>query len=95
MLQGIQEYVKNIDMSQPDAAPPDPQPNFARNPIPAPNNGQQPNQQPTQNFTPITGNQFSPVAQKPSSGFGQPSGQGQLPDNIQGFIQHLMGGYNG
>jgi hypothetical protein len=97
IMSGIQEYVKNTDMSQPEAAPADPQPNFARNPIPAPNNGQSASQQPTQNFTPITGNQFSPVAQTPSPNFGRPQGQGQsqLPDSIQGFISHLMGGLNG
>jgi hypothetical protein len=88
---GIMDYIKNKDMSDMGEAPPEAQPNFARNPIPAPNNGQQPNQQPTQNFTPVTGNQFSPVAQTPSRGFGRPQDEEQ-PNNIQGFISHLFGG---
>jgi hypothetical protein len=89
------DYIKNKDMSQPEEAQPDAQPNFSRNPIPAPNNGQPANQQPTQNFSPIAGHNYNPVAQSPSPNFGKPQGQGQLPDSIQGFISHLIGGYNG
>jgi hypothetical protein len=77
MLQGLQDYIKNIDMSKPAAPKEDIQPNFARNmipgqnQIPAPNNGQPDMQQPTQQFSPMPGGAYSPVAQSPSQGFGQ------------------------
>jgi hypothetical protein len=77
MLQGMQDYIKNIDMSKPAQPKEDIQPNFARNmipgqnQIPAPNNGQPNMQQPTQQFSPMPGGTYSPVAQSPSQGFGQ------------------------
>jgi hypothetical protein len=94
MMQGLQDYVKNIDMSQPEAATPDIQPNFARNPIPAPNG--QGNQSPTQQFSPMPGANYSPVAQSPSQGFGQAAKFGQDHNGqilgIQDFIQSLTRG---
>jgi hypothetical protein len=94
MMQGLQDYVKNIDMSQPGEAEQAPQPNFARNPIPAPNG--QGTQSPTQQFSPIPGVNSSPVAQSPSQGFGQAAKFGQDHNGqilgIQDFIQSLTRG---
>jgi hypothetical protein len=94
MLQGMQDYVKNIDMSRPEPPKEDIQPNFARNPIPAPND--QGNQSPTQQFSPMPGANFSPVAQSPSQGFGQMPQFGQDSGGqilgIQDFIRSLTRG---